>query len=197
MDAQTQTRPIKQIQRLNPVEQRFAPLFGFLLLTSACALASFAFACATPFAAFAVIAAAMLPLTSALAVVGAAWCVNQAIGFGALHYPIDASTLAWGLAIGAGAFIATMAAAVTLRALRATAGAVAFGTAFLVAYVAYEVALRLVASVLGGSENFTNEIVGRLGVLNLIWVVGLLGVCEASRFVAVGLRAKRGARLVR
>ena len=44
--------------RLHPVEVRFAPLFCFGLLTLSCALASFAFACATPFAAFGVIAAA-------------------------------------------------------------------------------------------------------------------------------------------
>ena len=43
-------------------EPRYAPLFCFALLTAACALASFAFACAAPFAAFAVVAAAMLPL---------------------------------------------------------------------------------------------------------------------------------------
>jgi hypothetical protein len=59
-----------------------------LLLTAACALASFAFACATPFAAFAAIAGAMLPLSAALPVVLAAWIVNQAIGFGVLGYPI-------------------------------------------------------------------------------------------------------------
>jgi hypothetical protein len=48
--------------RLAPVEPHHAPLFCFALLTVSCALASFALACATPFAAFAVLAAAMLPL---------------------------------------------------------------------------------------------------------------------------------------
>jgi hypothetical protein len=54
--------------RLAPVELRYVPLFCFALLTAACALASFAFACATPYAAFAVVAAAMLPLRPALLV---------------------------------------------------------------------------------------------------------------------------------
>jgi hypothetical protein len=67
---------------LTPVDARIAPLVCLLLLTAACALASFAFACATPFAAFAAIAGAMLPLSAALPVVLAAWIVNQAIGFG-------------------------------------------------------------------------------------------------------------------
>ena len=79
--------PAAQSGRLAPVEPRFAPLFCLVLLTAACALASFAFACATPFAAFAVVAAAMLPMRAALLVVTAAWIVNQAIGFGALGYP--------------------------------------------------------------------------------------------------------------
>src|ERR1700743_2319541 len=86
--------------RLAPVESRHAPLFSFGLLTVSCALASFALACATPFAAFAVVAAAMLPQRQALLVVAGAWLVNQGIGFGALHYPIDSNTLLWGAAIG-------------------------------------------------------------------------------------------------
>jgi hypothetical protein len=71
---------------------RYAPLFCFVLLTAACALASFAFACATPFAAFAVMAAEMLPLSSALLVVAAAWIVNQGIGFGPGQRPLLASS---------------------------------------------------------------------------------------------------------
>ena len=87
---------------LAPVEPRRAPLFCLVLLMAACALASFAFACATPFAAFAVVAAAMLPWRPALLVVTAAWLVNQAIGFGVLHYPLDRNTVLWGFGIGVG-----------------------------------------------------------------------------------------------
>ncbi|MGY4376497.1 hypothetical protein ACVWZ3_004136 [Bradyrhizobium sp. i1.3.6] len=87
--------------RLHPVASRLAPMFCFALLTVSCALASFALACATPFAAFAVVAAAMLPMRPALLVVTGAWLVNQTIGFGVLHYPIDGSTIAWGFVIGA------------------------------------------------------------------------------------------------
>src|SRR6266567_8154943 len=103
--------------RLHPVEPRHASILCFALLTASCALASFALACATPFAAFAVIAAATLPLRPALLVVTGAWLVNQSIGFGALHYPIDASTIAWGLAIGAATLAATAVSATVLRAL--------------------------------------------------------------------------------
>lgn len=101
--------------RLGPVEPRHAPLFCFVLLTVSCALASFALACATPFAAFAVIAAAMLPLRSALLVVTGAWLVNQGIGFGALRYPIDGNTMLWGVVIGIAALAATATSTAVLR----------------------------------------------------------------------------------
>src|ERR1700756_2299899 len=103
--------------RLSPVESRHAPLFSFGLLTVSCALASFALACATPFAAFAVVAAAMLPSRPALLVVTGAWLVNQGIGFGALHYPVQASTITWGFVIGVAALAATAASAAAFRAL--------------------------------------------------------------------------------
>src|SRR5689334_12108048 len=105
---------VRSIPRLAPVAQRHAPLFCFVLLTMASALASLVFACATPFAAFAVIAAAMLPLRSALLVVAGSWLVNQGIGFGVLHYPIDVTTMLWGLVIGTAALAGTLAASSAL-----------------------------------------------------------------------------------
>jgi hypothetical protein len=167
--------------RLAPVEQRFAALFCFALLTSACALASFAFACATPFAAFAVVAAAMLPLRSALLPVAGAWLVNQAIGFGILHYPVDANTIAWGFAIGAAALVATVMASLMLRALPRSATPVALALALLGAYVGYEIALFAATPFLGGEGAFTAAIIGRLGALSALWLVGLVAAAEIFR----------------
>lgn len=167
--------------RLAPVEQRFAPLFCFALLTSACALASFVFACATPFAAFAVLAAAMLPLRSALLPVAGAWLINQAIGFGVLHYPVDASTIAWGFAIGAAALVATVMASLVLRALPRSATPVALALALLGAYVGYEIVLFAVTPFLGGEGAFSAAIVARLGALSALWLVGLAAVAEVAR----------------
>jgi hypothetical protein len=59
----------------------------------------------------------MLPLRPALLVVTGAWLVNQAIGFGAHHYPIDANTILWGFAIGAGTLAATAASVAALCTL--------------------------------------------------------------------------------
>src|SRR5260370_21282188 len=70
----------------------------------------------TPFAAFAVAAAATVPLRPALLVVSGAWLVHQSIVFRALHYSIDASMIAWGFVIGAASLQATAASSAVLRA---------------------------------------------------------------------------------
>jgi hypothetical protein len=98
-----------------PVDARIAAFFCLLLLTVSCGLASFAFACATLFAAFAAFAGAILPLSAALAVVVTAWIINQAIGFGVLDYPVELNTFLWGFAIGAAALIATAVSTLVRR----------------------------------------------------------------------------------
>jgi len=182
------TQPPGSSVRLAPVEPRYAPLFCFALLTIACALASFAFACATPFAAFAVIAAAMLPLPSALLMTAAAWLVNQGIGFGFLHYPVDVTTIMWGFIIGAAGLAATAASALTLRAMPRTSAPVAFGAALIAAYAGYEVVLFAATPFLGGAGNFTVAIVGRLGGLNVVWLIGMIAACEVARLFNAGRR---------
>jgi hypothetical protein len=174
-------RPTDTAHRLTPVEPRYAPLFCFVLMTAACVLASFAFACATPFAAFAVVAAATLPLQSALLVMVAAWLVNQGIGFGLLHYPVDASTILWGLVIGGAALAATAASMAVLRLTQRTSSAVALSAALIGAYAAYELVLFAATPFLGGAGNFSTAIVGRLGLLSVLWLIGLVAVCEVVR----------------
>lgn len=170
---------------LAPVQRRYAPMFGFGLLVVAAALASLAFACATPFAAFAVVVAAMLALRHAVVVVGAAWLVNQGIGFGLLHYPIDRNTALWGLTIGAAALAATLAAASILSVLPRAAGVVvSLALAFIGAYGAYEIVLFAATPFLGGGGSFTAAIVVRVGLLSLLWLIGLVAVCEISRVLA-------------
>jgi len=169
--------------RLAPVRHRYAPLFCFALLTASCALASFALACATPFAAFAVIAAAMLPLQTALLAVTGAWLVNQAIGFGVLHYPIDTNTILWGFAIGAAALAATAMSAAALRALRQHRTPLVLGAALIGAYGAYELALFAATPFLGGTEAFTAAIVIRLGSISAVWLIALVAACEIVRLL--------------
>jgi hypothetical protein len=169
--------------RLHPVAPRLAPMFCFALLTASCALASFAFACATPFAAFAVVAAAMLSLRPALLVVTGAWLVNQTIGFGALHYPVDGSTIAWGLGIGAAALLATAAASAVLSLLPQSRTPLMLAITLVVAYAAYELALLAATPILGGEGAFTAVIVARIGLTSAIWLAGLVAVCGIVRLV--------------
>jgi hypothetical protein len=169
--------------RLGPVEPRHAPLFCFVLLTMSCALASFGLACATPFAAFAVIAAAMLPLRSALLVVTGAWLVNQGIGFGALHYPIDGNTTLWGLAIGIAALAATATSTAVLCLRPQATTPLVLALALIGSYGVYEVALLAATQFLGGADNFTAAIVARIGVLNGVWLIGLVAACEIVRLL--------------
>jgi hypothetical protein len=179
--------------RLHPVAPRLAPMFGFALLTVSCALASFAFACATPFAAFAVVAAAMLPLGPALLVVTGAWLVNQTIGFGVLHYPLDASTIAWGFVIGAAALLSTTGASAVLRMLPQGRTPLMLAIALVVAYVAYEFTLLAATPFLGGESAFTSVIVTRIGLTSAVWLAGLVAACEILRLVDPFSRATRNA----
>ena len=169
--------------RLAPVEPRHAPLFCFALLTVSCALASFALACATPFAAFAVMAAAMLPLRPALLVVAGAWLVNQGIGFGALHYPVKTNTVLWGLAIALAALAATAISAAILRSLSQSRTLLVLALALACAYGVYELVLLAATPFLGGAGSFTIAIVSRIGFLNVVWLIGLVAACEIVRLV--------------
>src|SRR5262249_39759031 len=156
------------------------PMFCFALLTVASALATFIFACVTPFAAYAVIAAAVLPLRPALIVVIASWLVNQAVGFGFLHYPADANTMAWGLVSRAAPLAATVAAFATLRLVKA-ATPVALAGALIAAYATYEIALFAATPFLGGEGAFTASIIANLGALSALWTLGLVAACEVTR----------------
>ena len=176
-------------RRLAPVEPRWTPLFCLVLLTAACALASFALACATPFAAFAVVAAAMLPLPSALAMLAAAWLINQAIGFDALGYPLDATTMLWGGVILAAAVAAAAAAKLVLLLLPRSTNPVALSVALIGAYAAFELVLFAATPLLGGTSDFTAAIIGRLGILNVLWLLGLVAACAVVRLlIRVGER---------
>lgn len=169
--------------RLAPVAQRQAPLFCLALLAISCALASFALACATPFAAFAVVAGAMLSLRPALLVVAGAWLVNQMIGFGVHHYPVDANTVAWGFAIGAGAIVATALSAAALRLLPLKRTPLVLALTLVCAYGAYELVLFAATPFLGGAGAFTGAIIARLGFLNVVWLTGLVAVIEIIRLI--------------
>lgn len=122
------------------------------------------FACVAPLAALAAYAALTLGRRSAWWFVLAAWLANQAAGFAFLSYPLDASTLLWGLAIGVAAFAALFAAQGVLR----LAGWWRVPLAALAASAVDQAVLFAVAlSPLGGVENFAFDIVGAVLALNM------------------------------
>ncbi len=166
----------------------YAPTFCLIVLVAASALTSLVFACATPFAAFAAVAVSMLRLPTALGVVAGAWVVNQAIGFGMLGYPTDPNTIMWGVAIGAGALLATLAAA-SVRRLSPIGRPLSLGLSAVAAYATYEIALFAFTPLLGDGGAFAVPVVARLGVLNAVWLIGLCAVAEGWR--ALNLHRER------
>jgi hypothetical protein len=151
-----------------------------LLLILVSAVSSFAFACITPLAAFAVVAAYALPIRTALLTVTGVWLANQVVGFGYLHYPLDLTTALWGIAIGGAALLSTVGARIVMRGSGRNI-VVALGSGLVVALGVYEMALFLVSFGLGGQDGFTAPIVGYVALLNLAWTVGLVGAVETLR----------------
>ncbi|MDE2164899.1 MAG: hypothetical protein KGJ66_01000 [Alphaproteobacteria bacterium] len=142
------------------------------LLAVAAVGGSWALACVTPFAAFAAILAETERRGTALATMALIWLANQAVGVLLLGYPLDIHSAGWGLAIGAAALLATIAAsAVTRLELRRGLRLVfAFATAFAV----YEAALMLVAAATGELAEFTPVIVAQLVLLEAAWLAALV-----------------------
>jgi hypothetical protein len=160
--------------------RRNAAWLWSLLLVALSLVGSLAFACVTPFAAFAVAAAWALSLRAALLTVACVWLGNQVIGFSFLDYPWTPDTALWGLAIGAATLAATAIAGTIMR----TTGphrALALGSGFAAAFAVYEIALFLVTFGLGGQEAFAPAIVGQFALLNLAWTIPLVAVWEILR----------------
>jgi hypothetical protein len=102
--------------------------------------------------------------------------VNQAIGFGG--YPVETNTLLWGLAISVAVLIATAVSALVLRLLPAIGRLAELALTLLAAYVAYEVALFAFTPVSGSTGAFTVAIITRIGLLNVLWMIGLVVAYE-------------------
>jgi len=153
---------------------------------------SLLFACVTPFAALATLAALKMERRDAVAMIGLVWLTNQAIGYGVLSYPWTWDSAAWGLAIGGSAFLALA----TGRAL-ATPRPAAFAISlpFVGAFAAYELSLYVVSFVLpGGQSGFTAHVVWQVFLVNAEALVGLWVVYYVARTTGLATRgmAMRG-----
>jgi hypothetical protein len=158
------------------------------LLAAASLMFSLGLACATPLAAFAAVVALTSSRRDALVLILSVWFANQFVGFTVLGYPWTASVFAWGVALGAAAVLATLAAQWTARRSVDAARVVGFLATALAAFAAYEAALFVVAvTLLGGTEDFTAAILGWIFVINAATFVGLLVLHRLA--VSVGLVA--------
>jgi hypothetical protein len=166
------------------------------LMIAASVATSLGFACAVPLAAFAAASALTLSRRDALLLVGAVWLANQVVGFAVLGYPWTANCIAWGVALGAVALLSTAAALGVVGRLDGAAwSATRPVVAFLVSFLVYEGTLFAVALVLGGTEDFTPAIIGRIFAINAI---GMAALFVASRLgAAIGLVAPAGLALSR
>jgi hypothetical protein len=136
-----------------------------LLVATGLCLTPF-FACVTPFAALATLAALKLTRRDAITVVGLVWLTNQAIGYGLLNYPRNWNSVAWGLAIGASSGLAILAAS-ALSATRPVPFALSLP--FVAAFAAFESGLYIVGLMLPGSEGaFSASVIAHIFLINAI-----------------------------
>jgi len=160
-------------------------VWGFLILAGSVGF-SFVFACATPFAALATLAALNMPRRDVFAVVGCAWLANQAIGYGLLHYPQTWDSFAWGGAIGIGAGLGAWAAAAAADRMQPAGKVPAIAAAFLAACLAYQAVMYVSGLVLPGG-GFSLAIVETVLTINAGALLGLLVAYRVA--VAIGLVA--------
>ena len=162
--------------------RRLGALLWPVLLAVAAVGGSLAFACITPFAAFAALAAETQRPRAALATLALIWAANQAVGFAFLDYPRDASTMLWGLAILVAALLATCAACFVVARLDHMRRWQRLGLAFLAAFAVYELALLGPSLFTGESANFAPGIIGDLAWIDLAWLAGMAALHEILVF---------------
>lgn len=105
-----------------------------VVLVTAAILFSFAMACGMPFAALGALAALAMVPRDAVLLAGLGWLANQAIGFGILGYPLDATTIAWGGVLGLSALAGVGMALLALRMTRSAGLAVRLVLALVAAW---------------------------------------------------------------
>ncbi|HEY0283670.1 MAG TPA: hypothetical protein VGC27_13740 [Rhizomicrobium sp.] len=160
------------------------------LLTGATVLGSFIFACATPFAALATLAAIHMNRRDAFMLMGVNWAANQIVGYTYLNYPQSWDSFAWGAAIGIAALAATGAAAGVESVLRRAGWVVAAIGAFAIAFAAYEGLLYAATAILpSGSGAFSARVVLYVLSVNGLAFIALLALQRAG--LALGFAVPR------
>ncbi|HET6305585.1 MAG TPA: hypothetical protein VFG12_00260 [Rhodopila sp.] len=159
-----------------------------LIVTAGLGLSPF-YACVTPFAALATLAALKLGRRDAAGVVLLVWLANQAIGYGYLGYPWTWDSAAWGVAIGASACVALLAAGALATARPAP---LAVSLPFVGAFTGFEAGLYAAGCVLpGGDGAFSASVVLHVLLVNAVTLCGLMVVYYLA--MIPGLLIRHGA----
>jgi len=115
--------------------------------------------------------------------------------YGLLGYPGTANSLAWGVILGVGAFVALLTAQTLADRLRARGGVLAGGLAFAGAFATYQAVLVVAAAMLAsGSEAFSLAVVGWVLRVNLLSLAGLLILYRLAGWIGLVTREPLGAR---
>lgn len=170
--------------------------FWIALLTVANIVLSGKFACATPFAALAALAALDMSKRDGLILVGAMWLSNQIVGFAILGYPHEMQAYAWGVAMG----LATLAAFGAVHAIKPSLTSLGTVTtvagSFLVAFAVYQAGVFAATFVLSdGHDAFAFGVVRYVAETNAVAFVALLIVHQIA--VGMGLVRESEATLFR
>lgn len=166
-----------------------------LLLTAASVFVTLGMACATPFAALATLAALHMSRRDGLALIGIAWLADQLVGYGLLGYPRTANSVAWGVVLGVGAFVALLVAQALAERVRARGAVLAGAVAFAGAFVAYQAVLvAATAALSSGAEAFSLPIVAWVLRVNLLSLAGLLILYRLAVWIGLVTRSPLGAR---
>lgn len=147
------------------------------------------FACVTPFAALATLAAQNMDRRDGVAAIVLAWLANQVVGYGMLGYPWTGNSLAWGAAIG----LATVLGLVAARALSSDRPVrLAVSLPFVAAFAVYEVSLYIASFALGAEPSaFSFAVVRQIAEVNVVALIGLWAVSQL--LLSAGLGASRTA----
>jgi hypothetical protein len=166
--------------------------FWIASLVAASVAFSLGFACATPLAAFAALAALTMTRRDAFLLTGLVWFANQCVGFGVLHYPWTADCLAWGVGLGIVALLSVLGAEFCAKRFIALNGILASTLVFLVAFGVYE-GLLFIASMTfqSGVEDYAPAIVGRIFAINAVAFIGLLAANRLSVSAGLVLEPRR------
>lgn len=155
-----------------------ANLLWLVILALAGVGGSLVISCVTPFVALAVALAGTVRLAVAVRAMIAIWLTNQWIGFVFLHFPRTPNTLFWGLAIGGAVLLSTVVASSAINRAKLLSIVARLSLALMLGYAVYEASLFVTALFLGGLETFSPGIVAQIGLVNLVWLAGLVALNE-------------------